>query len=88
MSISGQTAVATPGTAVRLSASRFPVGGPIMIKALPANTGVMYIGEVGGDVDANNSLPLSAGDVLIFNYVVDLYHRWRAARRSRGHRGL
>ena len=76
MAISGQTTVTTAGTAVRLSAISLKVNGPIMVKAVPANAGVMYVGEVNGDVDTNNGMPLSAGEPLIFNGVVDLYNIW------------
>ena len=53
-----------------------------MVKALPANTGIIYVGEVNGDVDANNSMHLSPGDPIVFNGVADLYDIWLDASVS------
>ena len=71
MALSGQTSVTTAGTAVALGSQ--VVGFAILVKALPANTGVMYVGNDGsGDVTSSNGFPLSAGDVVIFEHVSDL----------------
>ena len=73
--ISGQTAVTTAGTAVVLGTGK--VNGPLMVKALLANTGNVFIGNDGaGDVTSANSMELDAGEVIIFNYVGDLNTIW------------
>ena len=49
------------------------VNGPLMVKALLANSGNIYVGNDGaGDVTSANGLELDAGEVIIFNYVGDL----------------
>jgi len=73
--ISGQTTVTTAGTEVILAASR-NVNCAVMVKALPANTGVMYVGQVNGAVSSSTGMPLSAGEVLIFDFVGDLAQVW------------
>lgn len=68
---SGQKAVTTAGTEVALGSGA--VNGPLMIKALAANTGKMYVGNDGAGAVANSSgYELSAGDSVILNYVADL----------------
>ena len=47
IAVSGQTTVTTAGTAVILGSQ--PAACAVMIKAAPANTGVMYIGSDGED---------------------------------------
>lgn len=62
--ISGQTTVPNAGTAVTLGS--FSVSGPILIKALDTNTGVMVVGDDGtGDVTVSNGHRLLAGDMVI-----------------------
>ena len=73
---SGQKAVTAAGTAETLVASDTLYQGPVMIKALPANTGVMYVGQVTGDVSSSNGMPLSAGDALIMFDVGNLKNIW------------
>ena len=73
--ISGQKTVAAPGTAEALSTT-LVVNGPVMVKALPGNTDLMYIGQVSGDVSSANGLPLSAGDAVIFANVGNLMEIW------------
>ena len=66
--ISGKKTVTTHGTAVALGRGR--VDGPLMVKALLANTNKIYIGNDGaGDVASTNGLELDAGEVAIFSYV-------------------
>jgi len=66
--ISGQKAVTTAGTALALGSGQ--VHGPLMIKALAANTGNMFIGNDGaGDVTSGNGLELGAGDVVVFAHI-------------------
>ena len=49
------------------------VNGPLMVKALLANTGNIFVGNDGaGDVTSGNGMELDAGDPIIFNYVGDL----------------
>ena len=75
--ISGQRTVTTAGTAVRLAASATPCQGPLMVKALDTNTGVVALGHDGsGDVTVSNGLRLEAGDVVVFEFVGNLYDIW------------
>ncbi len=69
--ISGQKTVTTGGTAEALGTV---LGhGPLMVKALAANTGLAYVGNDGaGDVASTNGLELAAGEVVIFNQVGSL----------------
>ncbi len=70
MALAGKTTVTAAGTGVVLGNQK--VDGPLMVKALLANTNNIYVG--GDDVDktAKNGLELDAGEVVIFNYVGDL----------------
>ena len=71
--ISGQKAVAAAGTAVTLVAATNRVNGPVQIKALGGNSGMIYVGNDGaGDVASTNGYELDAGDSVIFEYVGDL----------------
>ena len=73
--LSGQTTVTTAGAAIALGAQ--PVGGPLAVKALAANTGVIVIGNDGaGDVTIANGFQLSAGEVIVFNHVANLGNIW------------
>ncbi len=47
--ISGKKTVAAPGTAEQLHTG-LVVNGPVMVKALSANTDLIYIGQVAGVV--------------------------------------
>ena len=68
---SGKKTVATAGTAEALGSGQ--VAGPLMVKALAANTGKVYLGNDGaGDVSSANGLELSAGDVVVFQHVGSL----------------
>ena len=73
--ISGQKTVAAPGTAEQLATAR-QVNSPLMVKALSANTDLVFIGQVTGDVTSANGLQLAAGDVVIFSNVGDLSEIW------------
>jgi hypothetical protein len=72
--ISGQTTVAAAGTEVVLGT--VAVNGPLMVKALPTNTDLVYIGNVEGAVSSTTGLPLEAGDAVIFNQVGTLRSIW------------
>jgi hypothetical protein len=64
---SGQTAVTTAGTEVALGSVQ--IDGPLMVKALAANTGLVFIGNTGGAVTSATGMQLAAGEVVIFNWV-------------------
>jgi len=71
MAISGQKTVTTPGTAVVLGTQR--IDGPLMVKALDTNTGIVALGNDGAnDVTVSNGIRLDAGDVIVFDYVGEL----------------
>lgn len=64
MNLSGQITITTAGTAVQ---GPNIDGGNFWIKALPGNTGIIYVGNVDGDVSSSNGFPLSAGEVIYCN---------------------
>ena len=74
MALSGQKTVTAAGTAEKLGAQ--DIFGPLMVKALDTNTGVVALGNVSEDVTVSNGLRLDAGDVIIFNYVGSLATLW------------
>lgn len=68
MAYSGQKTVTAAGTAEALGTEI--VQGPLMVKALETNTGLVYVGNDGsGDVSATTGMPLAAGDVIVFDWV-------------------
>ncbi len=75
MASSGQKTITTAGTAERLHAGLI-TNGAVMVKALPGNTGNMFVGNVSGDVSSSNSLPLEPGDAVVFSSVADLREIW------------
>jgi hypothetical protein len=71
--ISGQTTVAAAGTEVVLAAAGTRANGPVAVRALSGNTGVIYIGNAGdGTVSSSSGYQLAQGDQIIFAYVGDL----------------
>jgi hypothetical protein len=69
--ISGKKTVTAAGTAEALGS--VSLQGPIMIKALIANTGYIYVGNDGaGDVASTNGLELAAGDAVVFDWIGSL----------------
>ena len=69
--ISGQKTVAAAGTAEALGTAK--IQGPLMVKALDTNTGIVAIGNDGaGDVTTSNGLRLAAGEVVVFDHVSSL----------------
>ena len=75
MSLSAQKAVTTAGTAVVLGDQ--VVNGPVMIKALIANTNNIYIGNDGADdITSSNGLELAAGDAVVFDSIGNLSSLW------------
>lgn len=73
--LSGQKTITAAGTAEQLSSSQL-VNGPVMVKALTTNTGLVYVGQVAGDVASSNGMPLDAGEVAIFENVGNLNELW------------
>jgi len=75
MALSGQKTVTTAGTAVALGTQR--IDGPLMVKALDTNTGIVAVGNDGaGDVTVSNGLRLDAGDAVVFEFVGSLGTIW------------
>jgi len=69
--ISGQKTVDAAGTEVALGTQS--INGPVMIKALPTNTGNVYIGNASdGTVGSSSGLVLGPGDACIFEWVAHL----------------
>jgi hypothetical protein len=65
--ISGKKTVTNAGTAEALGAQQ--VVGPLAIKALSTNTGLVYVGNDGaGDVASTNGFELAAGDVIVLDF--------------------
>jgi len=68
---SGQLAIATAGTALRLGTE--VIRGGLIVKALDTNTGVMAIGNDGNDdVTVSNGFRLLKGEYVQFKYVHSL----------------
>ena len=65
--LSGQTTVAAAGTEVVLGTGL--INGPLMVKALTTNGGLVYVGNVDGAVSSALGMPMAAGDVVIYNQV-------------------
>lgn len=75
MAISGQKTVTTAGTAVQLGAQS--IQGPLLVKALDTNTGVVAVGNDGaGDVTVSNGLRLLKGESIEFRWVGSLATLW------------
>jgi len=74
MALSGQRTVTTAGTEVQLGTQN--VFGPLMVKALDTNTGIVAIGNDAGVLTLSNGMRLAAGDVAVFSYVGNLASIW------------
>ena len=73
--ISNKKTVTTAGTAVVLGTGI--VNGPIAIKALNTNTGIVTIGNDGaGDVTTSNGFILLANEVIIIEFIGVLESLW------------
>ena len=71
--ISGKKTVAAAGTAECLGTGKCT--GDLMIKALIANTGYVYVGNDGaGDVASTNGQELSAGEFIVMENLAQLNH--------------
>jgi hypothetical protein len=69
--LSGQKTITTAGSAEALGSQA--IGGPLAVKALASNTGVVVIGNDGAsDVTTANGFQLSAGEIIILDHVADL----------------
>lgn len=67
--VSGQATVTTAGTEVPLSAT-VVANCPVMIRALAANVGKVYVGNDGaGAVSSSTGFELSPGDHIVLAYV-------------------
>jgi len=75
MAISGQKTVTTAGTAVQLGTQ--PIQGPLLVKALDTNTGIVAVGNDGaGGVTVSNGLRLLKGESVEFQWVGSLATLW------------
>ena len=75
MQLSNQTTVTAAGTAVPLGSQR--IDGPLLVKALDTNTGVVALGNDGsGDVTLANGLRLAVGEAVAFEWVGSLLSLW------------
>ena len=79
---SGQKTVAVAGSAERLASDQ-PVNGAVQVRALPGNTGTVYLGNAGGDVSPTSGMPLAPGDAVDFTWVGNLSELWLDAATSR-----
>ena len=70
---SGQITVTTAGTAVQ---GTDVVGGAFLLKAHADNTGIIYVGNVSGDVASTNGYPLEANEDGIEVIVGNLSALW------------
>jgi hypothetical protein len=71
MAISGQTTVTAAGSAVALGDQQ--VNAALMVRALSANTGLVYIGNDGaGDVSSASGMQLEPGEGVVFDLVSSL----------------
>jgi hypothetical protein len=72
MALSGQKAVTTAGTQVVLGSQ--VINGPLAIKALAANTGLVFIGD--SAVDSASGFQLAAAELIVFDFVGNLAQIW------------
>jgi hypothetical protein len=69
--ISGQVTVTTAGTPVALG--ELVINGPLMVKALAANTGELYLGNDGAEsVSPENGMILARSETVVFEWVGSL----------------
>jgi hypothetical protein len=67
--------VSSAGSAVRFHVD-LPVSCALVVVALPGNTGLVYIGNSGGDISSSTGLPLSAGESLRLINTCNLRELW------------
>ena len=69
--ISGQKTVTTAGT--ELALGTVAINGPLMVKALDTNTGIVVLGNDGaGVLTTSTGIRLAAGDAVVFEFVSNL----------------
>ena len=73
MPLSGKKTVTTAGTRVALSTPQTGTA-PVAIKALAVIVGLIYLGD--STVASTNGFQLSAGDVIILDFLGDLSTLW------------
>lgn len=62
---SNQKTVTTPGTAVQLQSQAVPDGFTILLRVLPTNTGIIWVGpDAATAQDHTKATPLNLGDLL------------------------
>ncbi len=72
---SGQTTVTTAGNEVPLGSLQ--VNGPIAVRALVSNTGIIYLGNDGNNqVSSASGFQLSAGETIVFHFIGNLSSIW------------
>lgn len=71
LAVSGQKTVTTAGTEVSLGS--MPINGPLLVKALTTNTGLIYLGKAAdGTVASTSGFVLSAGQEVYFTWAANL----------------
>jgi len=71
MAKSGKITVAAAGSAVALGTQT--INGPLAVKALAGNSGLVYLGDDGsGDVNSSSGFELSAKEEIRLDYVGSL----------------
>ncbi len=61
---SAAVVVATAGTAVQITSTHTELRHGVYVKALIGNTGMLYVGNVSGDVTSANGIELDGGEGL------------------------
>jgi len=81
MTVSGQKTIAIAGTAQPLGSQA--VNSALVIKALAANSGLVFIGcDAEGTVSAGSGFQLAAGEQVVLRFAGDLAHVWLDAEVS------
>lgn len=78
MAYSGQKTVSVAGTPVKVGEEI--TGGRVMIRALPINTGYVYLGDE--NVSAGNGIILAGGDAIVMMYVGAMTNIWLDADKN------
>jgi hypothetical protein len=69
--ISGQKTIASAGTEEALGTQ--VINAALLVKALPGNTGTIYVGRAAdGTLTSTSGVALAAGDVVVFEWVSSL----------------
>ena len=71
LAISGQKTVTAAGTEEALG--NMPINGPLLVKALTTNTGLIYLGKAAdGTVGSSSGFVLAAAQEVAFTWVANL----------------